>query len=164
MTDRYAVMGNPIAHSKSPRIHTLFAAQFGHDIEYRAILVEPGRFVQAVADFHSKGGKGLNITVPFKEEAWALAATRSARAQRAGAVNTLLLDPSVTHFGDNTDGVGLVRDLKGNQGCELAGRRVLLLGAGGAARGVIEPLLDENQRYRSPTARPAGYYSRPRLP
>jgi shikimate dehydrogenase len=143
MTDRYAVMGNPIAHSKSPRIHTLFAAQFGHDIDYRAILVEPGNLARAVADFLVQGGKGLNVTVPFKEEAWALCATRSARAQRAGAVNTLLLDPSGSHFGDNTDGVGLVRDLKINQGCALAGRRVLLLGAGGAARGVVEPLLDE---------------------
>jgi shikimate dehydrogenase len=144
MTERYAVMGNPIAHSKSPRIHTLFATQFGHDIEYRAILVEPGHFTRAVAEFQAQGGKGLNITVPFKEEAWALVATRSARAQRAGAVNTLLLNPSGAHYGDNTDGLGLVRDLKINQGCELAGRTVLLLGAGGAARGVIEPLLDEN--------------------
>jgi shikimate dehydrogenase len=143
MTDHYAVMGNPIAHSKSPRIHTLFAAQFGHDIEYRAILVEPGHFAQAVADFQAQGGKGLNVTVPYKEEAWALAATRSTRAQRAGAVNTLQLDPSGLHYGDNTDGVGLIRDLKNNQGCQLAGRHLLLLGAGGAARGVIEPLLDE---------------------
>jgi len=143
MTDRYAVMGNPIAHSKSPRIHTLFAAQFGHDIAYRAILVEPGQFTRAVAEFLAEGGKGLNVTVPFKEEAWALAATRSARAQRAGAVNTLLLDPSGSHYGDNTDGVGLVRDLRNNRGCELAGRRLLLLGAGGAARGVIGPLLEE---------------------
>jgi shikimate dehydrogenase len=143
MTDRYAVMGNPIAHSKSPRIHTLFAAQFGHDIEYRAILVEPGDFARSVADFYAQGGKGLNITVPFKEEAWALAATRSPRAQRAGAVNTLVLDPSGSHYGDNTDGVGLVRDLKNNQGCKLAGKRLLLLGAGGAARGVLGPLLDE---------------------
>jgi shikimate dehydrogenase len=143
MTDHYAVMGNPIAHSKSPRIHTLFAAQFGHDIDYRAILVEPGHFPRAVADFQSQGGKGLNVTVPYKEEACALAATRSARAQRAGAVNTLLLDPSGSQYGDNTDGVGLVRDLKNNSGCPLAGRRVLLLGAGGAARGVIGPLLDE---------------------
>jgi len=143
MTDRYAVMGNPIAHSKSPRIHTLFAAQFGHDIEYRAILVEPGHFARAVADFHAQGGKGLNVTVPFKEDAWALAATRSARAQRAGAVNTLLLNPSGSHYGDNTDGVGLVRDLKSNQGCQLADRHLMLLGAGGAARGVIGPLLDE---------------------
>jgi shikimate dehydrogenase len=143
MTDRYAVMGNPVAHSKSPRIHTLFAAQFGHDIEYRDILVEPGHFSQAVAEFQAQGGKGLNVTVPFKEEAWALASTRSARAQHAGAVNTLLLDPSGSHHGDNTDGVGLVCDLKINQGCQLAGRGILLLGAGGAARGVIEPLLDE---------------------
>jgi shikimate dehydrogenase len=143
MTDRYAVMGNPVAHSKSPRIHALFAAQFGQHIEYRAILVEPGHFARAVADFHSEGGKGLNVTVPFKEEAWALAAARSARAQRAGAVNTLVLDPSGSHYGDNTDGVGLVRDLQNNRGCELAGRRLLLLGAGGAARGVIEPLLCE---------------------
>jgi shikimate dehydrogenase len=143
MTDRYAVMGNPIAHSKSPRIHTLFATQFGHDIEYRAILVEPGHFTRAVAEFLAESGKGLNITVPFKEEAWALAATRSARAQRAGAVNTLVLDPSGSHYGENTDGAGLVRDLRNNHGCELAGSRVLLLGAGGAARGVIGPLLDE---------------------
>jgi shikimate dehydrogenase len=143
MTDRYAVMGNPIAHSKSPRIHTLFAAQFRHDIDYRAILVEPGHFAQAVADFQAHGGKGLNVTVPFKEEAWALASTRSARAQRARAVNTLLLDPSGSHYGDNTDGMGLVRDLKNNLGCRLADKQVLLLGAGGAARGVVEPLLAE---------------------
>jgi shikimate dehydrogenase len=143
MTDRYAVMGNPIAHSKSPRIHTLFAAQFGHDIEYRAILVEPGHFPQAVAEFLAEGGKGINITVPFKEEAWALAGKRSARAERAGAVNTLVLGPSGSHYGDNTDGAGLVRDLRYNHGCELTGKRLLLLGAGGAARGVIGPLLDE---------------------
>jgi shikimate dehydrogenase len=143
MTDRYAVMGNPIAHSKSPRIHTLFAAQFGHEIDYRAILVEPGCFAKAVADFLAEDGKGLNVTVPFKEEAWALAATRSARAQRAGAVNTLSLDPAGAHYGDNTDGVGLVRDLKGNLGYVFANSSVLLLGAGGAARGVLEPLLEE---------------------
>jgi shikimate dehydrogenase len=143
MTDRYAVMGNPIAHSKSPRIHARFAAQFGHDIEYRAMLVEPGHFPQAVAEFLAEGGKGINVTVPFKEDAWALAATRSARAERAGAVNTLVLDPSGSHYGDNTDGAGLVRDLRHNHGCELAGKRILLLGAGGAARGVIGPLLNE---------------------
>ncbi len=143
MTDLYAVMGNPIAHSKSPRIHGLFAAQTGQDIDYSAILVERGAFAQAVADFAGRGGKGLNITVPFKEEAWQLAGRRSERAERAGAVNTLLLDPSGTHFGDNTDGVGLVRDLNSNHGIMLEGRRLLLLGAGGAARGVIEPLLQE---------------------
>jgi shikimate dehydrogenase len=143
MTDRYAVMGNPVAHSKSPRIHTLFARQTGQDIEYSAILVEPGGLASAVAEFHNGGGRGLNITVPFKEDAWVLAARRSDRAELAGAVNTLVLDASGRHFGDNTDGVGLVRDLTLNQGCALTGRRVLLVGAGGAAQGVVEPLLNE---------------------
>lgn len=143
MTDRYAVMGNPIAHSKSPRIHTLFAEQTGQDLEYTAILVEPGHFTGAVAEFHASGGKGLNITVPFKQEAWTLAARRSERAERAGAVNTLLLEASGEHFGDNTDGAGLVRDLLHNHGAILKGKRLLLVGAGGAARGVLEPLLDE---------------------
>ena len=143
MTDRYAVMGNPIAHSKSPRIHTLFAEQTGQHLEYTAILVEPGHFTEAVANFHASGGKGLNITVPFKREAWTLAARRSDRAERAGAVNTLLLEASGAHFGDNTDGAGLVRDLRHNHGATLKGRRLLLVGAGGAARGVLEPLLDE---------------------
>jgi shikimate dehydrogenase len=143
MTDHYAVMGNPVAHSKSPRIHTLFARQTAQDIEYGAILVEPGGFAQAVAVFLARGGKGLNVTVPFKQQAWALARTRTARAERAGAVNTLVLETSGAHFGDTTDGVGLVRDLSANHGCPLAGRRLLLVGAGGAAQGVIEALLDE---------------------
>lgn len=143
MKDLYAVMGNPVAHSKSPRIHRLFAAQTGQSIDYSAILVEPGNFASSVADFVKLGGKGLNITVPFKEEAWQLAGTRSARAEHAGAVNTLVLNPSGIHHGDNTDGVGLVRDLRHNQGVTLQGKRLLLLGAGGAARGVIEPLLQE---------------------
>jgi shikimate dehydrogenase len=141
--DRYAVMGNPVAHSKSPRIHTLFAKQADQHLSYDAILVEPGKFQQAVADFLSQGGKGLNVTVPFKQDAWTLASTRSARAERAGAVNTLVLDKSGKHFGDNTDGAGLVRDLSVNHGAELTGKRLLLVGAGGAARGVIEPLLAE---------------------
>jgi shikimate dehydrogenase len=143
MTDRYAVMGNPVAHSKSPRIHTLFARQTGQDIAYSAILVELGGFAGAVTEFHAGGGRGLNITVPFKEDAWALAARRSDRAELAGAVNTLVLDASGRHFGDNTDGAGLVRDLILNHGCVLTGKRVLLVGAGGAAQGVIEPLLSE---------------------
>ena len=144
MTDRYAVMGNPIAHSKSPRIHALFAEQTGQDLEYSAILVEQGGFPDAVAGFVADGGKGLNITVPFKEEAWELATSHSPRAERAGAVNTLLLDAEGNHFGDNTDGAGLVRDLTHNHRCEIAGRRLLLVGAGGAARGVLEPLLAEH--------------------
>jgi shikimate dehydrogenase len=143
MTDHYAVMGNPIAHSKSPRIHTLFAEQTGQDLEYSAILVEPGHFVEAVAAFHARGGRGLNITVPFKQDAWTLASRRSERAERAGAVNTLVLEESGEHFGDNTDGAGLVRDLLHNHGSGIEGRRLLLVGAGGAARGVLEPLLDE---------------------
>lgn len=143
MTDRYAVMGNPVAHSKSPRIHRLFAQQTVQSIEYTRILVEPGGFNAAVAEFVGQGGKGVNITVPFKEDAWRLAHTRSPRAEHAGAVNTLVLDPSGRHFGDNTDGIGLVRDLRDNHGARLQGMRILLLGAGGAARGVIEPLLQE---------------------
>jgi shikimate dehydrogenase len=143
MLDRYAVMGNPIAHSKSPQIHTLFAKQTGQSLSYEAILVERDGFTSAVTAFQHAGGKGLNITVPFKEDAWELAATRSQRAERAGAVNTLVLDQSGSHFGDNTDGAGLVRDLRHNHAVALAGKRLLLVGAGGAARGVIEPLLGE---------------------
>ena len=141
--DRYAVMGNPVAHSKSPRIHALFAGQTKQQLQYDAILVEKNGFRKAVADFLRQGGKGLNITVPFKEEAWALAATHSDRAERAGAVNTLVLDESGRHFGDNTDGAGLVRDLLHNHRAVLKDKRLLLVGAGGAARGVIEPLLGE---------------------
>lgn len=140
--DQYAVMGNPIAHSKSPRIHAMFAAQSGQHLEYRAILVEPGGFAAAARAFREAGGKGLNVTVPFKQDAWVFADLLSARAERAGAVNTLILEPGSVR-GDNTDGVGLVRDLTANHGCQLAGQRVLLLGAGGAARGVLQPLLAE---------------------
>jgi shikimate dehydrogenase len=143
MTDRYAVMGNPIGHSKSPLIHSRFAAQTGQQLVYEAILVELDDFPAAVARFRAGGGKGLNITVPFKQEAWALAQHRSRRAERAGAVNTLRFEDDGSLHGDNTDGIGLVRDLKDNHGVLLAGRRLLLLGAGGAVRGVLEPLLGE---------------------
>jgi len=141
--DRYAVMGNPVAHSKSPRIHTLFAGQTNQQLRYDAILVQRDGFKEAVTDFLHQGGKGLNITIPFKEEAWALAATLSDRAERAGAVNTLVLNDNGRHFGDNTDGAGLVRDLLHNHGAVLKDKRLLLVGAGGAARGVIGPLLGE---------------------
>jgi shikimate dehydrogenase len=146
MTDHYAVMGNPVAHSKSPRIHTLFAQQTGEQLDYITILVALTGFSKAVADFLATGGKGLNVTVPFKEQAWQLAATRSPRAELAGAVNTLILNTDGRHYGDNTDGAGLVRDLRSNHGAELAGRRILLVGAGGAARGVVEPLLEQKPR------------------
>ncbi len=142
MTDKYAVMGNPIAHSKSPFIHTRFAQQTGQPVSYEAILVEPGTFPAAVASFREAGGVGLNITVPYKEEAYQLATTNSERAQRARAVNTLVLDSAKAIYGDNTDGPGLVRDLAANHGFDFKARRVLVLGAGGAVRGVLGPLVD----------------------
>ncbi len=141
MSDAYGVMGHPVSHSKSPAIHAAFARQTGQDIVYRAIHVLPGDFERAVADFRDSGGKGLNVTLPFKEQAWALSATRTGRAERARAVNTLWFDNEGMH-GDNTDGVGLVRDLRDNHGLVLNGSRVLLLGAGGAGRGVVGPLLE----------------------
>lgn len=143
MTDQYAVIGNPIEHSKSPQIHTAFAEQTGEDIHYTKLLGELGAFEQCVRDFIASGGRGLNVTVPFKEEAWQLADERSGRAETAGAVNTLILLEDGRLRGDNTDGVGLVRDLTINHNVTLKGKRVLLLGAGGASRGVIRPLLDE---------------------
>jgi len=142
MTDRYAVFGHPIAHSKSPQIHTAFARQTGQDMTYEAILAPLDSFADSVAAFIAAGGRGANVTVPFKEEAFKLARRLSPRAQRAGAVNMLSFEADGI-LGDNTDGAGLVADLTRNLRCALAGKRILLLGAGGAARGVIEPLLDQ---------------------
>lgn len=142
MTDRYAVIGNPIAHSKSPQIHAAFARETGQDLVYEALLAPVGGFEQAVRAFIAAGGKGLNVTVPFKLDAYRLAATRSARAEAAKAVNTLIISVQGIH-GDNTDGLGLVADLGRNLGLRLAGKRILLLGAGGAARGVLLPLLEQ---------------------
>jgi shikimate dehydrogenase len=144
MTDTYAVIGNPIAHSKSPRIHRAFAEQTHQDLEYGLIL--GGDFAQDVRQFFSDGGSGLNVTVPFKEEAWRLADERSVRAETAGAVNTLIPLPGERLLGENTDGVGLVRDLQINHGCMLKGTEILLLGAGGASRGVLRPLLETRPR------------------
>lgn len=139
--DQYAVMGNPIGHSQSPRIHTLFAEQTGQALEYRAIEVAEGGFPEAVRAFRDGGGRGLNVTVPFKQEAWALVEKRSREAERAGAVNTIAFSDDGTLYGHNTDGIGLLRDITVNLGLEVAGRRVLVLGAGGAVRGVLQPLL-----------------------
>jgi len=141
--DKYAVIGNPIAHSKSPQIHTAFALQTGELLTYSTLLAPIDGFDVAVREFISSGGKGLNVTVPFKLEAFRLAHHLSLRAQAAGAVNTLTFTNGEIH-GDNTDGAGLVRDVVYNVGFSITGRRVLLLGAGGAARGVILPLLAEH--------------------
>lgn len=140
MPDLYAVFGNPIAHSKSPAIHAAFAALTAQDLRYEARLAPVDGFATAISDFVAAGGKGANVTVPFKEDAFRLSTRLSERAARAGAVNTLQFVGGEI-FGDNTDGAGLVRDITHNLGCSLAGKRILLLGAGGAARGVIAPLL-----------------------
>jgi shikimate dehydrogenase len=139
--DRYAVMGNPIAHSKSPLIHAAFAEQTGQALEYNPILVELNDFDEAVQRFQVLGGKGLNITVPFKKAAWKFADKRSKRAELAGAVNTLWFDEQGQCCAENTDGIGLVRDLTENHACSITGKRLLILGAGGAVHGVLEPLL-----------------------
>lgn len=143
-SDRYAVMGNPVAHSKSPRIHAMFAQQLKQRIEYTAIQVDEGGFPQAVDQFRANGGKGLNVTVPFKQEAFYLADHLSERAKIAQAVNTLRFEADGKVFGDNTDGAGLVHDLERNLRVQLKGKRVLILGAGGAVRGVLHPLLHRN--------------------
>ncbi|OGA06172.1 MAG: shikimate dehydrogenase [Betaproteobacteria bacterium RIFCSPLOWO2_02_64_14] len=140
MTDRYAVIGNPVAHSKSPLIHAEFARQTGHDISYGALLAPLDGFRAAVLGFRDAGGSGLNVTLPFKHEAWRLADRRSERSERARAANTLTFNAGVV-AGDNTDGVGLVRDIEGNLGFGLSGKRLLVLGAGGAAWGIGLPLL-----------------------
>ena len=141
--DRYAVVGNPIAHSKSPLIHAAFAAQTGQHLVYERMLAPIDGFAAAVKQFFNEGGKGLNVTVPFKLEAYALAETLSERAAAAGAVNTLkMVDGKL--YGDNTDGAGLVNDIVRNASYALTGRRILLLGAGGAARGALLPLLNES--------------------
>ena len=142
-TDRYAVFGNPIKHSKSPQIHTLFAEQTGQSLTYTAELAEAGQFDQAIKNFIQNNGKGLNITVPFKQDAWSYATQRSDRAQRAGAVNTLMLQQDGSLFGDTTDGIGLVRDLVQNNNIQIKAKDILLIGAGGAVRGVLEALLEQ---------------------
>ena len=142
MSDRYAVVGNPIEHSKSPEIHTLFAQQTGQNILYSRMLAPLDDFRSSVFKFASHGGKGLNVTVPFKFEAFALSSRLTSRAKMAGAVNTLHFDEG-SICGDNTDGAGLVADITKNVGIALRDSRILLLGAGGAAFGVMLPLLEQ---------------------
>lgn len=142
MTIKLAVVGHPVRHSRSPDIHHAFAARLGLAVQYDAIDVPPGEFVARVAALQAAGYRGLNVTLPFKEEAFALAETHTERALQAEAVNTLSHDASSGHWvGDNTDGEGLVFDLTSLRGWRLAGARILVLGAGGAIRGVLGPLL-----------------------
>ncbi len=146
MPDRYAVFGHPIKHSKSPAIHHLFAEQTGQDLFYTAEDVPSEAFVTEVNNFFAAGGKGLNCTVPLKELAWELADYRTNRAELSKAVNTLALQKDGTILGDNTDGIGLVNDLTNNHSIRLKNIKILILGAGGATRGIIGPLLDQAPR------------------
>ncbi len=140
--DNYCVMGNPVAHSKSPQIHKAFARQTLQNLYYQAVLVDTGGFAEALAEFQQLGGKGLNVTVPFKGDAWASVKYRTGRAEKAGAVNTISFKHGDS-YGDTTDGIGLVNDLRAND-IELAGQRLLILGAGGAVRGVLGALLEQD--------------------
>jgi len=138
---RYAVFGHPVLHSLSPKIHRTFGQQSGIELDYVAIECAPGDFAAALSSFAKSGGQGANVTLPHKQRAAELCNLLSARAKRAGAVNTLIKH-GTGWLGDNTDGAGLVRDLTGRHGLDLRGRRTLMLGAGGAARGVAPALLD----------------------
>jgi shikimate dehydrogenase len=142
MTDRYAVFGFPVSHSKSPQIHAEFARETGQDLSYEAIEAAPGGFAAAVDRFRAERGRGINVTLPFKLDAFAYATDHTARANAAGAVNCMKFD-GARAIAENFDGLGLVNDIQTNIGFALAGRRVLLLGAGGAARGALLPLLEQ---------------------
>lgn len=137
---KFAVIGNPVAHSLSPVIHKAFAHQFNIELEYGTIKADIGKFAASAGHFRDQGGVGLNVTVPFKQDAFDWADALSERASQAQAVNTISFNNGRI-FGDNTDGIGLVRDLKDNLGVELQGKSVLILGAGGAVRGVLGPIL-----------------------
>lgn len=143
MSDRYALVGNPVGHSKSPRIHAEFARATGQELDYGLIEAPLDGFAQAVEGFRAAGGRGLNVTLPFKQQAFAMCTRVSERARLAGVANTLVLDQDLC---DNTDGIGLVRDLSENLGFGLKNQSVLLLGAGGAAQGVIGALLEAGAR------------------
>ena len=143
MEDIYAVVGNPIAQSKSPRIHSLFAAQTGQSINYTRLEFPIDGFVEGVSSFFARGGKGANVTAPFKQDAYGYVHQTTKRARRAGAVNTIFLNDDGGKVGDTTDGVGLVRDLIGNLKWQVNQKTVLILGSGGAIRGVLDPLLEQ---------------------
>ncbi|MGB5490821.1 MAG: shikimate dehydrogenase [Woeseiaceae bacterium] len=140
-TDRYGVMGYPVSHSRSPVIHRLFALQTGQDLQYELLQVSPEKLEPAVRQFQRTGGKGLNVTVPHKSAVTRLVDQLSERASTAGAVNTLTFEDGEI-LGDNTDGFGLLRDLVVNHGLNLEGSKILILGAGGATRGIVAPLLE----------------------
>lgn len=141
--EKYVVIGNPVGHSKSPLIHQMFAQQTGEDIMYETLLSPVDEFKETVEAFRQGGGKGLNVTVPFKQDAFDLANKLSDYAEHAGAVNTLVLEEDGSIFGANTDGIGLVRDLVVNHDSPIKDKRILVLGAGGAVRGVLQPLLQQ---------------------
>lgn len=145
--DQYAVFGHPIKHSKSPRIHTLFAEQTRQQLQYTAEDVPAESFAEAVNRFFANGGKGLNCTVPLKELAWRRADRLTDRAQSSKAVNTLVLQDDGSLLGDNTDGVGLVTDLTQNNALNIQGLRILILGAGGASRGIIGPIQEQSPQH-----------------
>ncbi|MEJ2059867.1 MAG: shikimate dehydrogenase [Gammaproteobacteria bacterium] len=142
--DYYAVVGNPIAHSKSPTIHRLFAEQTGQALTYEALLAPLDGFEDMVRQFQARGGRGMNVTLPFKEQAWELADSCGPLADRARAVNTLIFTDDGRIRGANTDGLGLVQDLCVNCDLTLRARRLLIVGAGGAVRGVLAPLLEQH--------------------
>lgn len=145
--DRYAVIGYPVSHSWSPFIHGMFARQAGHHCSYTRLEVAPEKLHDKVTDFFVNGGKGLNVTLPHKQAACLIARYRTPRAEIAGAVNTLAMQDDGALLGDNTDGAGLVADLSRNLGFDIANTKILLLGAGGAARGVLGPLLGASPEY-----------------
>lgn len=144
MVDRYALFGNPVEHSPSPFVHALFAQETQESLTYGAIRVPLNGFAEALKHFQQQGGKGLNVTLPFKEEAYHLCDQLSPRAQCAGAVNTIKIGDDGKLYGDNTDGYGLICDIVKNHHFPIREKKVLLLGASGAARGAIKPILDQN--------------------
>lgn len=147
MPDKYAVFGNPVTHSRSPQIHAEFAAATSQNLSYEKQLVAIDGFEVAADEFFASGGKGLNITLPFKQEAYSYAARLTSRARRAGAVNTLTMQADGTVIGDTTDGAGMVADMVQNLGWQIRAKRVLVLGAGGAVRGILAPLMAEQPQH-----------------